>query len=344
MKKTVLMLACAACFAGAAVAQDAASLFQQGKAALEKFDQMSADQIKAKMQNPNAPDATLAERTDLLLNGMALLQQALPLDSVKETNKDGSYKIDKKTGRPKIKTKYSKDIVPLLKNHVGDVATAGNTALQASDWATCYKAFSAYSKILEAPNMELTPTPEARAEAGFFEGYSAYMLKDYAGAFPALKRAVDLGYKENQVVDFKNSCVANMIQTLIDAKKFDDANSLIDGLVNMEPQNAFNQDIKGFVVEQEKGMKEALPFYKKSAELDPNFADAQLNIGRCMYKEAEDIIDANPNATNAQLAPKLVPLYKQMLPVFEKVMTLDPNNKQATRFIEDIKYKLDLLK
>lgn len=316
----------------------------QGKAALEKFDQMAADQMKAKMQNPDAPDATLAERTDLLLNGMALLQQALPLDSVKETDKNGEYKIDKKTGLPKIKTKFSKEIVPLLVSHVTDVATAGNAALQSSDWTSAYKAFGAYSKILEAPNLGLTPTAEARAEVGFFEGYSAYMLKDFAGAYPALKRAMALGYTENQVGDFKNSCVANMVQKFIDDKNFEGANAMIDEIVAGEANNAFNHDIKGFVVEQEKGMAAALPYYQKAAEIDPNFADAQLNIGRCLYKAAEDIIEANPNSTNAQLAPKLVPLYKDMLPVFEKVMTLDPSNTQAPRFIEDINYKLELLK
>ncbi len=344
MKKAFLILSCVALFAGAAKAQDAQSLFLQGKAALEKFDKLAEEQLKAQVQNPGAPDATLGERTQYLLEGMALLQQALPLDSVKETDKHGQYKIDKKTGLPKIKTKFSKDIVPLLVNHVTDVASIGNAALQAEDWTNSYKAFSAYAKILEAPSMGLTPTKEARAEVGFFEGYSAYMLKDYENAFAALKRAVDLGYTENKAPDFKNSCVANIVQRYIDDKKIADAHTYIDGLIASEPTNAFNQDIKGFVTEQDKGMAAALPFYEKAAELDPNFADAYLNIGRCMYKAAQDVIDNNPNATDKDLAPKLVPMYEKMLPIFEKVKSLDAENTQAGRFIDDIKYKLELLK
>ncbi len=344
MKKVFLILSCVALLTCGAKAQDAQSLFMQGKAALEKFDKLAAAQIEAQMKTPGAPDLTLGERTQCLLEGMALLQQALPLDSVKETDKNGQYKIDKKTGLPKVKTKYSKDIVPLLVNHIADVANIGNAALQAEDWANSYKAFSAYAKILEAPGMGLTPTDAARAEVGFFEGYSAYQLKDFANAFPALKRAIDLGYTENRVDAFKNSCVANIVQGFVDNKQMAEANSYIDGLVASEPTNAFNQDIKGFIVEQDKGLAAALPYYEKAAELDPNFADAYLNIGRCLYQAAEDVINANPNATNAQLAPKLVPMYQKMLPIFQKVQQLEPDNTKASRFIEDINYKLDLLK
>lgn len=344
MKKAFLILSCAALFTCGAKAQDAQTLFQQGKAMLEQFDKLAGAQLEAQVKNPGAPDETLGERTKLLLEGMALLQQALPLDSVKETDKNGEYKIDKKTGLPKVKTKYSKDIVPMLVNHVADVAGIGNAALQAEDWANSYKAFSAYGKILESPGMGLTPTDEARAEVGFFEGYSAYMLKDFANAFPALKRAVNLGYTANRVNDFKNSCVANIVQGFIDNKQIEEATTYIDALVASEPDNAFDQDIKGFIVEQDKGLAAALPYYEKAAELDPNFADAYLNIGRCLYQAAEDVINENPNATNAQLAPKLVPMYQKMLPIFQKVQQLEPDNNKAARFIEDINYKLDLLK
>ena len=66
--------------------------------------------------------AQLGQSVDTLLMATSLMKAydysmtALPLDSVKETNKDGSYKYDKK-GNIKVKTKYSKDIINELVGH-----------------------------------------------------------------------------------------------------------------------------------------------------------------------------------------------------------------------------------
>ena len=68
---------------------------------------------------------------------------ALPLDSVKQTNKDGSFKLDKKTGLPKIKTEYSKDIAGILVGHHVDFNRVGSDLYNLKKYKEAYDAWGA---------------------------------------------------------------------------------------------------------------------------------------------------------------------------------------------------------
>jgi tetratricopeptide (TPR) repeat protein len=104
--------------------------------------------------------------------------------------------------------------------------------------------------------------------------------------------------------------------------------------------------MKGFIVEQKDGLAAAEQYYAKATEVDATFPNGFFDLGRVIYDKAEKIIEDNPKATNADLKPKLVPLYDQALPLFKKAHELDPKSEktQSKRFIEDIEYKLELLK
>lgn len=347
MKKIFLFVACASLMVMGAQAQTAEELFKAGKAEFDKYDKLFAEYTLAHGQNPDAPDVTVGERAASLMNGFDLLQKALPLDTIIEYNKDGSPKIDKKTGKPKFKTKYSKDIVALLSGHINDVLNVGNAGLMGSDFATSYKAFKFFSQLIGSPLTEGVQFEQATlADVAFYEGYSAYQLKDYNGAFNAFKNAISKGYTENQVVDFKNSCLANIIQGFCDTKDYDSANNYIDKAIADDPGSALLYDMKGFVVEQKDGLLAAEQYYEKATEVDATFPNGFFDLGRVIYDKAEKIIEENPKATNAELKPKLVPLYNKALPLFKKAHELDPASEktQSKRFIEDIEYKLDLLK
>lgn len=347
MKKFFLFVACASFMVMGAQAQTAEDLFKAGKAEFDKYDKLLGEYFMTHQKDQNAPDPTGAERSAALLKGFDLLQKALPLDTVVETNKDGTPKIDKKTGKPKFKTKFSKDIVPILTSHVNDILNAGNVGLQANDYAAAFKAFNFYRQVVNSPiGADSKVDPETMGEVSFYEGYAAYQLKDYEAGYSAFKEAIKNGYKENQVVDFKNSCIANIIQGFVDAKEYDKAINYVDKSIVEDPNSGLLQDMKGFVVEQKDGLLAAEEYYRKATEADTNFSNGFFDYGRVIYEKAEKIIEDNPKATNAELKPKLVPLYNQALPLFKKAQELDPQNTntQIKRFIDDIEYKLDLLK
>lgn len=347
MKKIFLFVACASLMVMGAKAQTAEELFKAGKAEFDKYDKLFGEYTLAHGQNPDAPDLTVGERAKALMSGFDLLQKALPLDTVIETNKDGTPKIDKKTGSPKFKTKYSKDIVALLNGHINDVLNVGNAGLMGNDFETSYKAFNFFNQLVNSSLTNDVPfDAQTLGEVAFYEGYSAYQIKNYEGAYKAFSSSIGKGYTDNQVVDFRNSCLANIIQNFCDSKKYDDAIACIDNAIAADPSSALMYDMKGFIIEQKDGLDAAESLYQKASELDATFPNGFYDLARVIYNKAEKIIEDNPTATNAQLAPKLVPLYEKALPLFKKAKELDTDGTktQASRFLEDVEYKLELLK
>ena len=77
--------------------------------------------------------------------------------------------------------------------------------------------------------------------------------------------------------------------------------------------------------------------------MDPNYANAFFDVGRCLYKLAEDVIDNNPNATTKDLIPKLKPIYDEAIPFLKKAISLDPENNKPQSIIDAILYKFEMM-
>ncbi|MCF0182325.1 MAG: hypothetical protein HUK11_08770, partial [Muribaculaceae bacterium] len=186
MKKSILILACASLLACNAAAQDAKTLFEQGKAALEKYDKMNADVMIQKAKDPNAGDAGAAERAAILMEGIDMLKKALPLDTVYEVNKDGTPKIDKKTGAQKFKVKYSKQIQDLLVGHINDLGNVGDSFFQSNDFKNAFVAYGAYADALNSPLAKERNFVLADSVFGqilFMQGYAAYQIQDFNAGY-----------------------------------------------------------------------------------------------------------------------------------------------------------------
>ena len=374
MKKTFLLLACASMMASSAMAQmslvkevakvagsnkveelqtalskiqpaltnsetarDAQTWFVAGKAAFGLFDQMQAHK-----QLGQEVDAALMGKT--LMDGFNYLQTALPLDSVKETNKDGSFKLDKE-GNPKVKTKYSKDINTLLSGHINDVYSFAGECINEQKYDMASQAYNYFFNLMDkdfAKSAGIKLSAEDLAMTKFFQGFAQYYSKDFVNSYKNLTTAIKGGYNENNVNLYQTSAMANVIQGLVDAKDFSGAMRFLDDALVTTPDNSMIYDMKGFVAEQDKGTDAALPFYQKSVELDPNNADANYNLGRMYYNQASKIIVDNPTATTSQLVPMLQPIYEKALPYLKKAGEIDPEKgKDAKRLIDDIDYKYE---
>ncbi len=328
---------------------NAQTWYTAGRLAFKLFDQMQA--MKAVGQDGGMISSDMMG--EALNSGFEAMFKALPLDSVKETNKDGSFKLDK-NGMPKIKTKYSKDIIAALIPHIADMGNLGNTYLNAAqnsqkveDWANAAKAYGNYCDVVTSPfakAQNISLPDSAIAELKFFQGYAFYNAKDFNNAYPALAQACKLGYTENQVDAYATSALANLVQGFLDKKDYVSAYNYIDAAIARDGDNATLYDMKGFTIELDKGIDAAIPFYQKAIEADANYAQGYYDLGRCYYQQAQNIIDENPNATNAQLKERLVPIYNKALPMLEKSGQLNADDAQkAQRVIDDIKYKMELL-
>ena len=319
-------------------ANDVMTWYTAGKAAFGLYDKM----YEAKLLQQPVEDSDMAQA---LIAAYDYYQKALPLDSIVEVDKNGTPKLNK-DGSKKVKTKYSKEIIGALTSHLGDIANVGNIFLQASDWANAAMAFGNYADLSTSPfavAQGVAPADDVLGEVRFYQGYSQYQIQDYENAYYSLDKARKLGYMDNNIVDFQTSALANMIQGMLDKKEYDKANSFIDNALLSDPMNGTLHDIKGFTTELISGIDAALPYYRKAAEVAPDYANAYFDVGRCLYLQAQKIIDDNPTATNKDLVPKIKPIYDEAIPFLEKAAQLNPEDKKAQNVLDDILYKFEVM-
>ena len=322
-------------------ANDVLTWYTAGKAAFGLFDTMYGMKQLGQPVDDNAMN-------QILTAGYSFYQHALPLDSIVE--------VDKKTGMPKlnndgtkkVKTKYSKEIIGVLTAHMGDVANAGNIFLQNSDWENAAESFGNYADLASsdfAIKNGVAAPDSTLGQVRFFQAYSQYQIQKFAEAYDNFTKARKLGYTENNIVDFQTSSLANMVQAMLDKNEYDKANNFIDNALKGDPMNATLHDIKGFTIELQKSVDDALPFYRKATEVDPTYANGFFDVGRCLYLQAQKIIDENPNATNKELIPKIKPIYDEAIPFLKKAAELNtnPDDKKAQNVLDDILYKFEVM-
>ena len=319
-------------------ANDVLTWYTAGKAAFGLYDTM----FGAKSLGQPVDDNMMNE---VLSAAYEFYQYALPLDSVVEMDKNGAPKLNK-DGSKKIKTKYSKEIIGALTAHMGDIANAGNIYLQANDWVNAANAYGNYADIARAPFAianGVAPADSVLSQVRFFQAYSQYQAKDFAHAYENFTKARKMGYTADNIVEFQTSSLANMVQTMLDANEYDKAMNFIQNALKADPNNAILHDIMGFTMELKDGVDAALPFYRHAAEVDPTYANAFFDVGRCLYLQAQKIIDDNPSATTKDLVPKLKPIYDEALPFLRKAIELDPENTKPKSVLDDILYKFEMM-
>lgn len=312
--------------------------YTAGKASFSLFDALTA----MKMLKQEVSNADMAQA---LLDGFKYYETALPLDTVFEVNKDGSPKIDKKTGQQKVKVKYSAEMQNTIIAHMNDFLSTGNACLGSGDYSNAKKAFAAYCNMFDTPlgKEKLNPQPDTvMAEIRFFEGYAADMSKDYVGAFNGYSLAKKLGYTKNQVAERVAASLGQIAQNYVDAKDYKSAYKVVDKAIANDPNDANILDLRGRLAEMDStlGMAEAVKYYKKAVEADGSNVDALFNYGRYFTGEAGKIITANPNLVDAQLRPKVKPYLDQALPLLEKAYSLDKTRADIKRILRNVYYLL----
>jgi tetratricopeptide (TPR) repeat protein len=321
-------------------ANDVLTWYTAGKAAFAVYDEL----YKMKLMQQPVDDNMMSEA---LSEAYEYYQKALPLDSVVEVDKNGAPKLNK-DGSKKVKTKYSKDIISAMTGHMNDIANVGNIFLQASDWAGAAKAFGNYADLASsafAIAQGVAVPDSTLGEVRFYQGYAQYQVKDFENAYYSLDKARKLGYTDNNIVDFQTSALANMVQGMLDNSEYDKANNFIDKALAADPMNATLHDIKGFTTELTSGVDAALPFYRKATEVDSNYPNAFFDVGRCLYLQAQKIIDDNTNMNDKELFPKIKPFYDEAIPFLRKAIELNtnPDDKKAQKVLDDILYKFELM-
>ena len=336
---------------------DAYTWYLAGKISFSKFDKYRNMKVIGKSVDDKA-------MCSILLEGYDYMQTALKLDTIIEKDKNGNVKINKSTGQPKFKTKYSKEIHKIVLSHYNDYKNMGRSLYTSSqNLGQAYKAWDIYTSMPDNPSyprLRETTSDSIIGEYRFYQGIVAKMDENYNNALSSFYKAIAKGYTKKDVFDYAISCAEHekndtvlvdivrqaytlygkkdsqyigiLINYAIKHKKYDIATKIIDQAISDNPENAEYYDLKGVLLENQNGSIDAsYEYFKKAVELDSDFIKANFDLGRYYYnmalRESETL--------------QLKELLDKARPYLEKVYNAEPNNKAAKDALRNIYYNFN---
>lgn len=309
-----------------------------------------------------------------VVEGYKYFMAALPLDSVKQLEKDGSYKLEK-DGSIKVKTKYSKEIVNTLVTRHEDFNRAGGLLYDSKRYKEAAEAWGIYSSLPYSGLAERSKFVVADTILGmtaYYQGIALWQAGDVNDAVGAFANARKLGYKHKEAYDYALSCAAQakdnvaivaiaeeaykefggkdiqylnvLINDKLSKEEFDDAETLINDALKVDANNAELLNLKGLIVENKGNEDAALDEFKKAIEIDNTLAQGYFNAGRIVMKKvvAQQKAMETMNRSDYAKAKEevLIPLLKEALPYMERAYQLDDTNANAKRILSNIYYQL----
>ena len=353
-------------FTDATSEKDAYTWFVAAKVEMNEFDEL----FKQKMIGKNV-DATILGKH--LLAGIDYLKKVLPLDTVPEVDKKtGAPKVDKKTGLVKVKTRFSKNVVSMLAENYSPLNSIMSEIHNAKDYANAVKAYELFITLPFEPYMVgkiAAPADTILGEIRFYQGIALWQGENPKDAVGAFEKARKLGYLKKEVYDYALNCAAQsnnepaivkiaeealplygkqdgqyvriLINGYLNNQNYVEANKIVDQAILDDPQSAELVNLKGNLVENQKSIEEAFPYFKKAVDLDPTSSKAQFDLGRYYFNKAVKIRDEKTDLTGDALAKLVNPLYEQALPYLEKAYELDKGNIDAKNALRSIYYQLN---
>ena len=309
-----------------------------------------------------------------VVEGYKYFMAALPLDSVKQLEKDGSYKLEK-DGSIKVKTKYSKEIVNTLVTRHEDFNRAGGLLYDSKRYKEAAEAWGIYSSLPYSGLAERSKFVVADTVLGmtaYYQGIALWQAGNVNDAVGAFANARKLGYKHKEAYDYALSCAAQakdnvaivaiaeeaykefggkdiqylnvLINDKLSKEEFDDAETLINDALKVDANNAELLNLKGLIVENKGNEDAALDEFKKAIEIDNTLAQGYFNAGRIVMKKvvAQQKAMETMNRSDYAKAKEevLIPLLKEALPYMERAYQLDDTNANAKRILSNIYYQL----
>jgi len=203
--------------------------------------------------------------------------------------------------------------------------------------------------------------PDSQAAIAVFEelkktGYVENTLfketdiyKELAREYNQIKDSVNFGriIKEG-VVKFpgEDFYTLNMINLSINAGKSDEAVAYLQKAIAQTPNNAQLYAVLGQLYTESKRTDEGIANLKKALELEPENVAFLSETGRVYFNmgvEKRKMADETSDPTRSkEIGRESIEFYKQAMPFFEKVFSIDAKNKDAIFALRTIYYNLDM--
>jgi len=333
-----------------------------------------ANRIKVEQYDKYVDNRRVGKKVDLKAMGHTLIDayeyslKALELDTVRILDKKGQLVIDKKTRRPRVKTKYSKEVVNRLVEHHDNYRIVGSELYNIKDWDGAYKAWDYYCKMAARTDDPRWIKPDSVvAEVRYYQGIAAWQKTDTIDAVRLFSVARHSGYNHKEAYDYALVCLSDLgndaevvklaweaylkfgtsdpqyirilINDFISREDYSGANDLIDEAVAANPNDDELFNLKGLIIESRDDIYEAFPYYQRCIELNDSNASGLFNVGRYFYNKAMETRQKS-SFYGKRLANLVNPIYREALPYLEKSYAINPKNPDLINALRDIYYKL----
>ncbi|MFA8437161.1 MAG: tetratricopeptide repeat protein [Marinifilaceae bacterium] len=295
-----------------------------------------------------------------------------PLPAFKElsaTPLEIAYEAYMKAMELDVKGKYKKQIKLQMSNLIPDFT---NKAIEKYNAENFTEALVAFERVLEIEGMEMFKENNTIDTAVIFNaGMAAQKGEVYEKAIKYYKMALDNNYGGARTYAFlSNSYKSNnqpeeavkylhkgfelypndsyMLVELINYYMLggepEKAAEYLDKAIEMDPENGSFYRAKGTLYEKTTEFDKAEEMYKKALELDPKDFTSQYNLGLLKlnkaiahHKEVNEIMDPNKYNTEIKVVYQE---YKEVIPFFEKVLEINPEEKNSMITLKELYFKL----
>lgn len=335
-----------------------------GKASFNQYDKMLGQKQFNKL--PAGGEKTMGE---LLISGYDYMIKALPLDSVP----DQKGKV-----KPKYSKDIVSTLVGHFTDYTNAGADLYNAkdyagAYKAWDIFCAIPDIAPVAESLKKNNA--MPADTLFGEIAFNQALAAWQAEKLQESLNAFLKAKKFGYNKKQLYDYAIAVatglkdnetilklaeeamplygkedpmyMSQVVNYYLQNKQLDKAFNVINQAIAQEPNNAQFYVIQGVLYEnsEDPAMKaKAKDTYAKAMQLDPKNAQAVYNYGRQICEEAYRLGDAAPASQaeyNEYFATKIKPLFQEAAKILEEAYTLDADNSDILKYLENVYYNLN---
>lgn len=265
-----------------------------------------------------------------------------------------TYEIDHQPNdKGKVRPKFEKKISKAYEDNLLYYINAGGYYMEQKDFKNALKAFQAFREIKRSPLFEGEKIAQPDSNSmmvDFFAIITAYQAGDKQLAIKYAEELKGNGYRQNEVYqilaqtyieegDTTNYITTmreglklfpkepyysvNLINTYIVQNKYDEARTFLTQAIELNPENPQLYDVMGKLYE-ESNEEEAIKWFSKALEVDPNYVESLCNIGRIYYNKAVEVSDKEEGGM-AAAQKKRTALLNKALPYLEKAYSINPD-------------------
>lgn len=265
-----------------------------------------------------------------------------------------TYEIDHQPNdKGKVRPKFEKKISKAYEDNLLYYINAGGYYMEQKDFKNALKAFQAFIEIKRSPLFEGEKIAQPDSNSmmvDFFAIITAYQAGDKQLAIKYGEELKGNGYRQNEVYqilaqtyieegDTANYITTmqeglklfpkepyysvNLINTYIVQNKYDEARTFLAQAIELNPENPQLYDVMGKLYE-ESNEEEAIKWFSKALEVDPNYVESLCNIGRIYYNKAVEVSDKEEGGM-AAAQKKRTALLNKALPYLQKAYSINPD-------------------